>query len=223
MRLAISLPALSRDRKDQLSHVCACQVRTPLLPLPTLVPVTLYLRSAPACSACARLFPLCREIARTNYRTCVRVRTVWYILFDLYLRFMFSPSTTARATIANALATASCDGPPVDQPSATTDIEYSAGGAELGLLHAAAVGSDLSTAWSKDGKPFTPSVLFQHLNHIINQQGKRPIPCKPPVPALARKELPSLGKRRVSRVSARHRWLIILAINTYHLVMLHVP
>ena len=55
--------------------------------------------------------------------------------------------------------------------------------------------SDLACAWSKDGTAFSSADLFSHLNTIILQQSKRPIPTKPPAPGMARKALPQFGKR----------------------------
>jgi hypothetical protein len=53
--------------------------------------------------------------------------------------------------------------------------------------------ADLSTPWSKDGAAFSPADLLVHLKKVISEQSRRVIPNKPPVPGLARKELPSLG------------------------------
>ena len=53
--------------------------------------------------------------------------------------------------------------------------------------------SDLSTAWSKDGAPYTPAELMMHLKKVISEQARRTIPNKPPVPGLQRKELSTLG------------------------------
>jgi hypothetical protein len=53
--------------------------------------------------------------------------------------------------------------------------------------------ADLSHPWSKDGAAFTPTELMVHLKKIISEQSRRVIPNKPPVPGLARKELPTLG------------------------------
>jgi hypothetical protein len=55
--------------------------------------------------------------------------------------------------------------------------------------------NDLSCAWSADGKAFPPDELLQHLKMLIKEQSTRSIPSKPPPPGLARKELPTLGKR----------------------------
>jgi hypothetical protein len=55
--------------------------------------------------------------------------------------------------------------------------------------------SELSCAWSKDGAAFPPGELMKHLKMLIAEQATRTIPLKPPVPGLARKELPALGKR----------------------------
>ena len=52
---------------------------------------------------------------------------------------------------------------------------------------------DLATAWSKDGKEFTPAQLAAHLKTIIVAGRSRDIPSKPPLPLPARKELPTLG------------------------------
>ena len=54
---------------------------------------------------------------------------------------------------------------------------------------------DVSCAWSKGGVAFSPVELMEHLKKLISEQSKRTIPSKPPVPGLARKELPALGKR----------------------------
>lgn len=53
--------------------------------------------------------------------------------------------------------------------------------------------SDLATAWSKDGKEFTPHHLAAHLKTIITATRSRTIPAKPPIPLPERKALPSLG------------------------------
>ena len=42
--------------------------------------------------------------------------------------------------------------------------------------------ADRSTAWSSDGKDFSPADLFTHLTLIITEQATREIPTKPPVP-----------------------------------------
>ena len=55
--------------------------------------------------------------------------------------------------------------------------------------------SELSCAWSKNGVQFLPDELMKHLKMLLAEQAKRPIPLKPPVAGLARKELPVLGKR----------------------------
>ena len=52
---------------------------------------------------------------------------------------------------------------------------------------------DLATAWSKDGKEFSPEHLAAHLKMIIVATRSRDIPGKPQVPLPARKELPILG------------------------------
>ena len=54
---------------------------------------------------------------------------------------------------------------------------------------------DLATAWSKDGKDFTPNQLANHLKHIIASQRSRQIPDKPPVELPKRKVLPTLGTK----------------------------
>ena len=54
---------------------------------------------------------------------------------------------------------------------------------------------DLATAWSKDGKDFTPNQLANHLKHIIASQRSRQIPDKPPVELPKQKVLPTLGTK----------------------------
>lgn len=53
--------------------------------------------------------------------------------------------------------------------------------------------SDLSTAWSKDGKDYSPAHLASHLKTIILAERDRVIPPQPPVRVPARKDLPTLG------------------------------
>ena len=53
--------------------------------------------------------------------------------------------------------------------------------------------SDLDTAWSKDGKEFSPEHLAAHLKTIIVAARSRDIPDKLQLPLPARKELPTLG------------------------------
>ncbi len=52
---------------------------------------------------------------------------------------------------------------------------------------------DCRTAWSKNGKEYTPDELAQHLKNIIRDTRNRKIPKNAPVVLPMRKELPVLG------------------------------